>query len=272
MAKFKVGIVGAEEGIYGNKFLKKFLEKPIENVDISFVIAKYGISLKFAVIETINMILKKGIRKALRPSASRIKQYLLLQYDFLCKKQNRSDVSLIELARNANIECVIFSEKIGEKFNFCQKEIIEFMSSKKPDVIISSHTGIIKNDFLNVPTKGVLNFHPGILPRYRGLRPTIWSLYNCDPVGATVHFIDEGIDTGPILKTGTIEVCNSDSLYSIVAKQSDLGGRLLYETIEGLSNNSIVPKEQKEEDGIYWKFKDLTKEKIKIAKKNIKKY
>ena len=44
-----------------------------------------------------------------------------------------------------------------------------------------------------------MDVHPSLLPFYRGQNPIQWSVKNLAPIGATVHFIDEGVDTGPLV-------------------------------------------------------------------------
>ena len=63
--------------------------------------------------------------------------------------------------------------------------------------------------------QGVLNAHPGILPKYRGATCCEWALYNHDPVGVTAHFMDEGIDSGPILFSRELEI-DPDMTYSAI--------------------------------------------------------
>ena len=64
---------------------------------------------------------------------------------------------------------------------------------------------ILKGDVLYAPKHGVLNIHPGILPKYRGCCAVEWAIYNGDPIGVTAHLMDEGIDTGPIVLAKTLD-------------------------------------------------------------------
>lgn len=57
---------------------------------------------------------------------------------------------------------------------------------------------------------GVLNVHPGILPKYRGATCCEWAIYHGDPVGVTAHFMDEGLDSGPILFSRVLKVAPGD--------------------------------------------------------------
>lgn len=69
-----------------------------------------------------------------------------------------------------------------------------------PDVILFAGGNILRKPLLDVPRIGVLNAHLGLLPEGRGMSSPEWSLLNNVPVGITIHLIDEGIDTGPILR------------------------------------------------------------------------
>jgi methionyl-tRNA formyltransferase len=58
----------------------------------------------------------------------------------------------------------------------------------------------LRKQLLEVPRLGVLNAHLGLLPEIRGMSSPEWSLLQHIPVGVTIHFMDTGIDTGPILQ------------------------------------------------------------------------
>ena len=76
--------------------------------------------------------------------------------------------------------------------------------------------------------------HPGIAPEYRGRYGCFWPIYNQEPemVGATVHFVDKGIDTGAILLQRQVDYYTDDSLKIITYKQHKLGGDLLVECLQ----------------------------------------
>lgn len=83
---------------------------------------------------------------------------------------------------------------------------LEFIRSSNIDYLVSCGTPrILKEGVLNA-TRGIVNCHPGILPKYRGCTAVEWSIYNGDPVGATSHFMVKGIDEGPIIATKTLTV------------------------------------------------------------------
>jgi methionyl-tRNA formyltransferase len=80
-------------------------------------------------------------------------------------------------------------------------DAVEAISKLKPDVVIQFDAGILEKQIFGIARIGTLNLHPGIAPLIKGRDPIYWALWEQEPkwLGATVHFIDEGIDTGPVL-------------------------------------------------------------------------
>lgn len=93
------------------------------------------------------------------------------------------------------------------KINFerCRKinseETYQLVRYANPDMCVISHFEyIIKNRLLHIPPMGFVNLHPSLLPNYRGLSPQHWPIINGDKeAGITVHYVDEGTDTGNII-------------------------------------------------------------------------
>lgn len=82
------------------------------------------------------------------------------------------------------------------------------------DLMIHAGAGILRAPLLAVPRLGVLNAHMGVLPRYRGMNVAEWAAWEDGPLGATVHWIDPGIDTGRILRVVPVA---SQGLYSVAS-------------------------------------------------------
>jgi folate-dependent phosphoribosylglycinamide formyltransferase PurN len=75
------------------------------------------------------------------------------------------------------------------------------MVAARPDVVLVFGTGILREPLLSAFEGRIINIHLGLSPYYRGAGTNFWPLVNREPeyVGATIHYIDAGIDTGPIL-------------------------------------------------------------------------
>jgi len=86
------------------------------------------------------------------------------------------------------------------------EKLIEYLGSSSYDVGIQGGTGIIKNNIIMSFKYGILNFHPGDLPEYRGCSAPEWQLYENKNIISTCHLIDEGIDSGKIIEKKKLAV------------------------------------------------------------------
>lgn len=106
-------------------------------------------------------------------------------------------------------------------------ETIEWIRAKKPDIIFCwGWSSIIKSELLSLASMGVVGAHPALLPKNRGRHPIIWALVlGLKKSGLTFFFMDEGIDSGPILSQKTFEITSIDTasmLYEKVKKLASL--------------------------------------------------
>jgi phosphoribosylglycinamide formyltransferase 1 len=78
---------------------------------------------------------------------------------------------------------------------------VALMAASHPEVVLVFGTGILREPFLSTFGGRIVNLHLGLSPYYRGAGTNFWPLVNREPeyVGATIHCLDAGIDTGPIL-------------------------------------------------------------------------
>ncbi|HOW64361.1 MAG TPA: methionyl-tRNA formyltransferase [Candidatus Paceibacterota bacterium] len=113
------------------------------------------------------------------------------------------------------------------------EESIRTIAGWEPDLIVVAAYGqILPPAILSLPQYGCLNVHASLLPRYRGASPIQWAILNGDPEsGVTIMKIDEGLDTGPMLKWETTPIRPDDNAQTLHDRLADLGGRLLLQTI-----------------------------------------
>ena len=90
------------------------------------------------------------------------------------------------------------------------------------DFIVGIHFPyIVPREVLEIPRHGVLNLHPAYLPYNRGWHTPSWAILEGTPIGATLHFMDEGIDTGQVVAQRRLDVLpgdTADSLYRRVKR------------------------------------------------------
>ena len=116
----------------------------------------------------------------------------------------------------------------------------------KPDLILSVHLRkILKKEIFSLASKGAINIHPSLLPKYRGLSPQHQGIMHGDrESGVTVHFIEEGIDTGDIIAQRKFEIKNDDYIFNVQMKMLAIYKELVVEAINLLEEENFKPKKQ----------------------------
>lgn len=111
----------------------------------------------------------------------------------------------------------------------------DFEDLKKIDIdliVTCAYGQIIPKEVLELPKYGCINVHASILPKYRGSAPIQWCLFNNDDVtGVTIMYMDEGMDTGDIIKIKEMPILESDNVGTLHDKLSILGRDLLLEVL-----------------------------------------
>lgn len=116
---------------------------------------------------------------------------------------------------------------------------------------------------IQLPAKGCINFHFGLLPQCRGPQPILWHLLNNDKeAGVTVHKLDEGIDTGPIIMQEKISIEENDTYGILQSKLAFLAAKQAANLLKILSYGTVIPAlAQDETKAAYYKMpraKELT--------------
>jgi len=135
-----------------------------------------------------------------------------------------------------------YAKSKGIPYYYLDKEDMdraeEWFRNLNPDIIVvSSMSHLLRKNIINIPKYGVINYHHSYLPDYRGPNPLFWMYYDyvLDP-GVTVHYIDEGEDTGDIIYQGKVAIETGEPLTSCLKKSDELGYRLLRKAIEEIQH------------------------------------
>lgn len=128
---------------------------------------------------------------------------------------------------------------------------IRLLRSLRPDLILSLFFNqILNKEVLNIPSKGTINIHPALLPNYRGVSPVFWCLANDEKeTGVTVHFINEGIDTGSIINQSRVEIKSDDTEDSLYKRCVKKGAPLLFRAISEIKKSTISSRSLKGQIG-----------------------
>ena len=118
-----------------------------------------------------------------------------------------------------------------------------------PDLLVFTGGNILRKQLLELPRLGVLNVHLSLLPEVRGMSGPEWSLLTNVPVGITIHYMDAGIDTGPILQK--YEFPNTAACESLTDLRNRLiafGVEKIGDVVSALDHGSISPTPQSQLD------------------------
>ncbi len=122
-------------------------------------------------------------------------------------------------------------------------EAIEEFKKFAPDLMISIRFGqIMKSDLIAIPRLGVINLHSGILPKYRGILASFWSIFQGEnKIGTTLHYIqDKTIDTGDIISFSEIRINYKASLIENINNLYDGGCELIINFLRAISCGAEV--------------------------------
>lgn len=106
---------------------------------------------------------------------------------------------------------------------------VALMTASRPDVVLVFGTGILREPLLSAFEGRIINIHLGLSPYYRGAGTNFWPLVNREPeyVGATIHYLDAGIDTGPILAHARPHIERGDGPHAVGNKTIAAAAQML---------------------------------------------
>lgn len=131
------------------------------------------------------------------------------------------------------------------------KRALDLLDELQPEVIAVFGTLVLKPPVIRTASRAILNMHTGLSPRYRGTDTAFWPLYNGEPewVGVTVHVLDAGIDSGPILRSGRPDLAPDDDDASLFAKCVRIGAPLYVDAIRDALAGRVEGEPQHLDEG-----------------------
>ena len=129
----------------------------------------------------------------------------------------------------------------------------EILKEIAPDaIVVVAYGKILPKEILSIPKYGCVNGHASLLPKYRGASPIQWCIVCGETeTGVTAMKMDEGMDTGDILKTAKTEIGVEETAEELFERLSGITAELLVNTLADLEKGNITPKKQDEEKASY---------------------
>ena len=137
-----------------------------------------------------------------------------------------------------------------------EPEVIRKIKEINPEIIFCiGGTQLIPTEVLAIPRLGCLNIHPALLPKYRGRYSTVHAIFNGEKyTGVTAHWMDEGIDSGPIIMQEKIKIEEEGTAKTLYDKFTSVGEKLFVEIIEKwINEEEITSTPQNENESTFYK-------------------
>lgn len=156
------------------------------------------------------------------------------------KKRNRGEISptpVKELAIGFGIEVLTPTKMRDEAlYNRLKSENADFF-------VVVAYGKILPKEILDIPKFGCINIHASLLPDYRGAAPIQWAIIDGRPkTGITTMLMDEGLDTGDILRKYEIPIEKGETAGSLFEKLAKLGGEAIVDTIDNFEKITPIPQ------------------------------
>ena len=137
----------------------------------------------------------------------------LIRADVSIVLSNRIHAEGLEFARRENIETVILPHKDYPDREDYDRKVVEILNERQIDLVcLAGFMRLLSPIFVQAFPNRIMNIHPALLPSFPGLHAQKQAVeYGVKTTGCTVHFVDEGLDSGPIVLQKTVEVSPDDT-------------------------------------------------------------
>jgi len=126
----------------------------------------------------------------------------------------------LERARTANIPCVWVNPKAYQHKAEYEEELLHIIKGYHIDcIVLAGYMRVLTPHFIRGAGVPIVNIHPSLLPSFPGLHAQRQALeYGVRYSGCTVHFVDEGVDSGPVILQAVVSVMPGDTEDSLAAR------------------------------------------------------
>ncbi|MBC8001906.1 MAG: phosphoribosylglycinamide formyltransferase [Opitutaceae bacterium] len=153
------------------------------------------------------------------------------------------DAGILDRARERGVPAHFvspgkFRTKLDDE---AERAFVEVLKAAAVDlVVLAGFMRILKGEFLKAFPQQVVNIHPSLLPAFPGLEAWKQALdYGVKFTGCTVHFVDQGVDTGPIIGQQTVPVLSGDTASSLHERIQQAERELYPRTVAALARGTV---------------------------------
>lgn len=150
-------------------------------------------------------------------------------------------VRALERAAGAGIETAVFERSAHPDRRARDEALAEWIAARGARmVVLAGYMELLGEEFLQRFPGRVINVHPSLLPAFPGLRAVEQALaYGVKVFGVTVHFVDAGVDSGPVILQRAIELPGADDPEQVLAALRPLEHSLLPEAVRLFARGAL---------------------------------
>ena len=154
---------------------------------------------------------------------------------------NNPDSYALMRAKNHNVPVEVIDHKNYKTREEYEKHIIKTLEPYNLDLIVlAGFMRILSKVFVGAYKDKIINIHPALLPSFPGINSAKQALeYGVKYTGVTVHFVDEGVDTGPIILQSIVEIEDEDTEDKLLHKIHEVEHLIYPKAIELVSSGEI---------------------------------
>ena len=125
---------------------------------------------------------------------------------------NKADAYALERARSHGVNAVFLDPSEYDRAGY-DREILNVLKRDNTDLLLlAGYFRLLGNEIIEAYRNKILNIHPSLLPAFKGLHAQKQAFeYGVKVAGCTVHFVDEGLDSGPIILQSCVPVLSGDT-------------------------------------------------------------
>lgn len=198
-----------------------------------------------------------------------IKGFLKMCFKYLIIKSTDFASKFLDIQVNASIEQIVKKHAIPilNYKSVNNKEFIDFIKKENIDLVISvAASEIFRYEVLHTPNYGCINIHSAPLPKYRGMMPNFWTLYNNEEYAwVTIHKMVEKLDDGSIILQDKFKIINGETYDSLAKRSKEFAARLLLKTLEQIEEGEVNYLSNDSSKATYFTFP--TKDEVRQFKK-----
>lgn len=155
---------------------------------------------------------------------------------------NRENAFALERAKNANVPAIVCSHKGLPSREAYDEKLVALLRDAGVDyVVLAGFMRILSPVFVRAFEGRVLNIHPALLPSFPGVNALGQALaHGAKVTGVTVHWVDEGVDTGPIIAQRAVPILPTDDEAALAARVHQVEHELYVEVLRDLSRGLVT--------------------------------